>query len=145
VMISRKSFTWQRAQWCREIVLYSDSPIANITDTTILFSRHHSCVCCVEPFYGYQRRADDFHRGVCRRKFSVRAFSADLVKYECRALQYIGELCRYLCNAPANPDDDKVRIDYAIGNGMRPDVWEKFQVRTLWSHVWWWLWLLKAV
>jgi hypothetical protein len=75
----------------------------------------------------------------------VRAFSADLVKYECRALQYIGELCRYLCNAPANPDDDKVRIDYAIGNGMRPDVWEKFQVRTLLSHVWWWLWLLKAV
>jgi hypothetical protein len=71
-----------------------------------------------------------------RRKFSVRAFSADLVKYECRALQYIGELCRYLCNAPANPDDDKVRIDYAIGNGMRPDVWEKFQVRTLLSHLW---------
>jgi hypothetical protein len=74
---------------------------------------------------------------IIRRKFSVRAFSADLVKYECRALQYIGELCRYLCNAPANPDDDKVRIDYAIGNGMRPDVWEKFQVGTLLSHMWW--------
>jgi hypothetical protein len=24
-----------------------------------------------------------------------------------------------------------VRIEFAIGNGMRPDIWDKFQVRTL--------------
>jgi hypothetical protein len=67
---------------------------------------------------------------VQRRKFSVRAFSADLVKYNIRVLQYIGELCRYLCTAPPNAEDDKVRVDFAIGNGMRPDVWDKFQVST---------------
>jgi hypothetical protein len=58
----------------------------------------------------------------------VRAFSADLVKYKCTALQYIGELCRYLVNAPPCAEDAKVRIDFAIGNGMRPDIWDKFQV-----------------
>ena len=63
-----------------------------------------------------------------RRKFSVRAFSSDLVKYQCRAVQYIGELCRYLVNAPPCATDDEVRVDFAIGNGMRPDIWEKFQV-----------------
>jgi acyl-CoA synthetase (AMP-forming)/AMP-acid ligase II len=59
----------------------------------------------------------------------VRAFSSDLVKYKCTTLQYIGELCRYLVNAPPSAEDAKVRIDCAIGNGMRPDIWDKFQVR----------------
>ena len=45
------------------------------------------------------------------------------------ATQYIGELCRYLLNAPANPDDAKLKIRYALGNGMRPDVWVKFMDR----------------
>ena len=44
-------------------------------------------------------------------------------------MQYIGELCRYLANAPPNPDDINVGLKFAIGNGMRPDVWEKFQKR----------------
>ena len=70
---------------------------------------------------------------VHRRKFSVRAFSSDLVKYKCTALQYIGELCRYLVNAPPCAEDAKVRIDFAIGNGMRPDIWDKFQVIILCS------------
>jgi fatty-acyl-CoA synthase len=43
-------------------------------------------------------------------------------------VQYIGELCRYLCNAPPNADDAKLDITYAVGNGLRPDVWTKFQV-----------------
>lgn len=64
----------------------------------------------------------------------MRAFSADLVKYNIRVLQYIGELCRYLCTAPPNAEDDKVRVDFAIGNGMRPDVWDKFQVSTVRSR-----------
>jgi hypothetical protein len=93
----------------------------------IAWGTNHLCTNICFPYIP----PDGLLAVLIRRKFSVRAFSADLVKYECRALQYIGELCRYLCNAPANPDDDKVRIDYAIGNGMRPDVWEKFQVRTL--------------
>lgn len=58
----------------------------------------------------------------------MRAFTADILKYRCTAVQYIGELCRYLLNAPPNAEDDKLNIQYAIGNGLRPDVWGKFQV-----------------
>lgn len=66
---------------------------------------------------------------VLRKKFSARSFTPDCIKYKCVAMQYIGELCRYLANAPPNPDDSKVRLRYAIGNGMRPDVWVKFKAR----------------
>ncbi|CAE7296659.1 Slc27a3, partial [Symbiodinium microadriaticum] len=62
-------------------------------------------------------------------KFSVRSFTPDIVKYKCAGFQYIGELCRYLANAPPNAEDAKVTLKFAIGNGMRPDVWVKFQKR----------------
>ena len=41
-----------------------------------------------------------------------------------------GELCRYLVNAPPCEADAKVKLDFAIGNGMRPDIWDKFQVHS---------------
>jgi hypothetical protein len=75
--------------------------------------------------------APDLQRFI-RRKFSVRAFTPDILKYKCQAVQYIGELCRYLCNAPPNADDTKLDITYAVGNGLRPDVWTKFQVCFFW-------------
>ncbi len=34
-----------------------------------------------------------------------------------------------MLNAPANELDDKLCIKYAYGNGMRSEVWEKFQNR----------------
>jgi fatty-acyl-CoA synthase len=34
-----------------------------------------------------------------------------------------------LINTPPNPDDSKLTIDYAFGNGMRSDVWAAFQSR----------------
>jgi fatty-acyl-CoA synthase len=64
-----------------------------------------------------------------RKKFSVRSFTPDVIKYKCHGFQYIGELCRYLANAPNNPEDAKVSLRFAIGNGMRPDIWVKFQKR----------------
>lgn len=63
-----------------------------------------------------------------RRKFSVKAFSADILKYNCQAVQYIGELARYLVNAPPNADDEKLNIKYALGNGLNKEIWAKFQV-----------------
>jgi acyl-CoA synthetase (AMP-forming)/AMP-acid ligase II len=63
------------------------------------------------------------------KKFSARSFTPDCLKYNVIATQYIGELCRYLLNAPANPDDRNLKIKYAFGNGMRPDVWVKFKER----------------
>jgi hypothetical protein len=41
-------------------------------------------------------------------------------------MQYIGELCRYLASAPPSPLDGSQPIKCAIGNGLRPEVWEKF-------------------
>ena len=66
---------------------------------------------------------------VLRRKFSVRNFVPDCVKYKCDVFQYIGELCRYLCNSPVNPDEEKMHLKCAFGNGLRPDIWEKFKSR----------------
>ena len=43
--------------------------------------------------------------------------------------QYIGELCRYLLNAPPHPKERKHRVRLACGNGLRPDIWADFQRR----------------
>ena len=69
--------------------------------------------------------------GYFRMKFSARSFTADCLKYRCTTMQYIGELCRYLINAPANSDDSKVKLKAVMGNGMRPEVWVQFQARYL--------------
>jgi fatty-acyl-CoA synthase len=66
---------------------------------------------------------------VVAEKFSVREFWNDIVAWDCTLLQYIGELCRYLVNAPAHPWERKHRLRIACGNGLRGDVWEKFQSR----------------
>ena len=42
---------------------------------------------------------------------------------------YIGELCRYLLAQPDRPSDTKHCIRIAVGNGLRPQIWEKFQKR----------------
>lgn len=64
-----------------------------------------------------------------RRQFSVTAFWSDCVRFDATLFQYIGELCRYLVNAPAHPDERRHRLRLAVGNGLRPDVWDRFQAR----------------
>jgi fatty-acyl-CoA synthase len=44
-------------------------------------------------------------------------------------MQYIGELCRYLLHAPPNPNDGNLSLRYAIGNGLRSEIWIPFQER----------------
>ena len=43
--------------------------------------------------------------------------------------QYIGELCRYLLNAPPGPHEHEHHIRAIIGNGLRPEIWPHFQDR----------------
>lgn len=43
--------------------------------------------------------------------------------------KYIGEFCRYLLSAPPHPEERNHKIRMIYGNGMRPDVWEKFRER----------------
>jgi fatty-acyl-CoA synthase len=66
---------------------------------------------------------------VIREKFSAREFWTDLTDWDCTLFQYIGELCRYLVNASEHPRQRKHRLRMACGNGLRGDVWEKFQAR----------------
>ena len=67
---------------------------------------------------------------VIRDKFSAAAFWEDIKRYDCTMFQYIGELCRYLLNAPrplAREMPPKIRL--CCGNGLRADIWEPFKKR----------------
>lgn len=64
-----------------------------------------------------------------RREFSARAFFEDVRRYDATATLYIGEICRYLLATPPSPDDRRHRLRVAVGNGLRPEVWQAFQER----------------
>ena len=42
---------------------------------------------------------------------------------------HIGEVCRYLLAQPKRPSDTQHCVRLAIGNGLRPQIWEEFQKR----------------
>lgn len=66
---------------------------------------------------------------VLRPKFSVSAYWTDCIKYNCTAAQYVGEMCRYLLNAPPRAEDKTHRLRLMFGNGMRPQIWSEFVKR----------------
>ena len=66
---------------------------------------------------------------VIRRKFSVTEFWNDIHRYKPTLFQYIGELCRYLLNAPVAPHETDHNIRVITGNGLRPEIWPAFQKR----------------
>ena len=66
---------------------------------------------------------------ILRRKFSAHEFWDDCRTYRATIFQYIGELCRYLLNAPADPRDGEHTIRAISGNGLRPEIWPSFQKR----------------
>ena len=66
---------------------------------------------------------------ILKRKFSVHEFWSDVHKYDATMFEYIGELCRYLLNAPPSPLERGHRIRAITGNGLRPEIWRDFQQR----------------
>ncbi|KAH0628960.1 hypothetical protein JD844_010628 [Phrynosoma platyrhinos] len=90
---------------------------------------------------------------VIRKKFSASRFWDDCVKYKCTVrrapnclclswmgdmkvgshpraiIQYIGEICRYLLNQPVREAEKQHHLRLAIGNGLRPTIWEDFTQR----------------
>ncbi len=64
-----------------------------------------------------------------REKFSTQQFWDDVCDWDCTLVQYIGELARYLANASKHPRERAHRLRICCGNGLRADVWEKFQNR----------------
>jgi fatty-acyl-CoA synthase len=66
---------------------------------------------------------------VLSERFSARQFWSDIIRWECTAFQYIGELCRYLLHRPLAENETAHRLRLACGNGLAAGVWEAFQQR----------------
>ncbi|OAP62208.1 hypothetical protein AYL99_04411 [Fonsecaea erecta] len=63
-------------------------------------------------------------------KFSVSHFWDEVAAADATAIQYVGETLRYLLAVPPQPNDrTKHKVRLAFGNGLRPDVWDKFRAR----------------
>ncbi|KAH7634107.1 hypothetical protein B0T09DRAFT_102631 [Sordaria sp. MPI-SDFR-AT-0083] len=70
------------------------------------------------------------------RKFSTKTFWKDVRASQATIIQYVGETCRYLTVAEPEVDpltgkclDKEHKVRVACGNGLRPDVWERFRER----------------
>jgi fatty-acyl-CoA synthase len=66
---------------------------------------------------------------VIREKFSASNFWSDVIDWDCTMFQYIGELCRYLLHAAPSANENRHRIRMACGNGLAPEVWDRFKER----------------
>jgi citronellyl-CoA synthetase len=66
---------------------------------------------------------------VLRRRFSASNFLKEVREQRCNTFVYVGELCRYLMNQPAQADDADNPLEKMIGNGLRPDIWKPFKAR----------------
>jgi len=62
-------------------------------------------------------------------KFGIQTFWKEVRESKATCIQYVGEMCRYLLSAPPSPRDKDHCVKKAFGNGMRPDVWNRFRNR----------------
>lgn len=63
------------------------------------------------------------------RKFSASGFWNEVIASRATAVIYIGELCRYLLNQPERPAEREHSVRLAVGNGLRPELWDQFRRR----------------
>lgn len=73
---------------------------------------------------------------VLGRRFSTTTFWNEVRQHDATVIQYVGETCRYLLADKPRYDPvtgenlDRVHhVTKAFGNGLRPDVWERFKER----------------
>jgi fatty-acyl-CoA synthase len=66
---------------------------------------------------------------VLRRKFSSSNFWPDVRRHKITGMYYIGEIVRYLMNAPPSPNDKDHTLRNMGGAGLRPDIWAGFVER----------------
>ncbi|XP_038608630.1 bile acyl-CoA synthetase [Tachyglossus aculeatus] len=62
-------------------------------------------------------------------KFSASQFWDDCRRHRVTVIQYVGEVLRYLCATPQRDNDRDHPVRLAVGNGLRPEVWEQFLSR----------------
>lgn len=72
---------------------------------------------------------------IVQSKFSATKFWDEAVRHGATQFTYVGELCRFLLSTPAHPLEREHKIKWAIGNGLRPEVWEGFVKRFNIPHV----------
>jgi len=60
------------------------------------------------------------------RRFRASRFFFEATALGATAIQYIGEIGRYLVAQPERPSDRAHRIRLAVGNGLSADVWQSF-------------------
>ena len=72
---------------------------------------------------------------ILKRKLSVSEFWDDVHRHDATLFQYIGELCRYLLNAPPSRFEHDHKIRAITGNGLRPEIWANFQQRFAISRI----------
>ncbi|MCC5856381.1 MAG: long-chain-acyl-CoA synthetase [Idiomarina sp.] len=94
------------------------------------------CLYCALPLYHNTALAISLSSVVMTgstlglaKRFSLTTFWQDIQHYRATTFSYIGELCRYLLNAPKTAEDSQSGIRAVVGNGLRAEVWDKFQSR----------------
>lgn len=63
---------------------------------------------------------------VLKKKFSASQFWSDCRKYNVTVFQYIGEICRYLCNMPKKEGEKDHKVRMGVGNGVQQNIWKEF-------------------
>ncbi|MCB1657335.1 MAG: long-chain-acyl-CoA synthetase [Pseudomonadales bacterium] len=103
---------------------------------SVMDLNHKDIIYVTLPFYHATAMAVCFGAALyggagvaMRRKFSAREFWDDIRKYNASAIGYVGELCRYLMEVPAKPEDKAHRVRKMVGNGMRANIWGPFKNR----------------
>ena len=66
---------------------------------------------------------------IVRPKFSTRSFWQDVSETECSLFCYVGDVCRYLTDAPPGLHENRHRLRLCFGNGLTGPVWRRFQSR----------------
>lgn len=119
-LITAPSFVGGWLHTKKSAILYTPMPL------------YHSSAAILGFFHCFEAEAT-FAVG---RKFSTKTFWKDVRKHNATVIQYVGETCRYLLAAKPEIDpvtgenmDKKHNVRLALGNGLRPDVWARFQDR----------------
>jgi len=72
---------------------------------------------------------------IVQAKFSATKFWDEAVRHGATQFTYVGELCRFLLSTPGHPLEREHKIRWAMGNGLRPEVWGGFVKRFNIPHV----------
>ncbi|KAK0653088.1 hypothetical protein B0T16DRAFT_347766 [Cercophora newfieldiana] len=104
----------------REDVMYLSMPL------------YHSSASCI----GVSSALFTGATAAIGRRFSTKNFWSEIRASNSTAFLYVGETCRYLTVTPPEIDpitganlDKAHKVRVAMGNGLRPDVWDRFKTR----------------